>query len=131
MTNPNSSTVSGEHARQAKQLHGKAIFRGLQQRIGTVTEVHPTLPMVKVQFITGANAVAGDFIPVGHSVLDILQRFGALRVGLRALVTYFGEVESAAIVTIIGVEGEKLGAEIQQDNDMDTPAYSLFSPGGL
>lgn len=129
MANSNASTVTAEHQRQSKQLQGKGVFRGLQQKQGTVTEVHPTLPMVKVDFTTGASAAGGDFIPVGHSVLDILQRFGALRVGLRALVTFFGEVESASIVTIIGAEDEKLGAEVQQDNDMDTPCYAIFAPG--
>jgi hypothetical protein len=130
MINPNASTVSAELARQQRQTSHKATFKSLQQKIGTIIQVHNSLPMVKVQFDSGANAAGGDWIPVMHSVLDILQRFGSLRNGLRVLVTYFGEVETIANATIIGIEGEQLGAELQQDNEMNTPCYAIFQ-GGL
>jgi hypothetical protein len=125
-TTPNASTVSAEYNRQEKQQGNKATFKSLQQKMGTITEVHQTLPMVKVQFASGVDAAGGEFIPVAHSVLDILQRFGALRAGLRVLVTYSGEVETQANVTIIGIEDERLGAELQQDNQMETPLYAIF-----
>ncbi len=131
MINSNASTVSAEQARQQKQINNKATFKTLQQKMGTVSEVHPTLPMVKVTFINGVEAAGGSYIPVAHSVMDILQRFGSLRQGLRVMVTYSGEVETVANATIIGIEDERLGSEIQQDNQMETPAYALFSPGGI
>jgi hypothetical protein len=125
-TTPNASTVSAEYHRQDRQQSNKAVFKSLQQKMGTIVEVHETLPMVKVQFINGVQAGGGDFIPVAHSVLDILQRFGQLRPGLRVMVTYSGEVETQANVTIIGVEDEKLGSELQQDNTIQTPPYAIF-----
>lgn len=131
MSNPNASTVSSEQARLAKQLGNKSTFKSLQQKIGTISEVHATLPMVKVKFLAGAEAAGGRFIPVAHSVMDILQRFGSLRAGLRVMVTYSGEVETIATATIIGVEDERLGSEIQQENEMETPVYAIFAPGVL
>lgn len=129
MRSTNASTVSGEQARQEHQRTHKGVFRGLQQKIGIITEVHETLPLVKAVFLTGANVAGGDYFPVAHSVMDILQRFGTLRPGLRVMITYSGEVESEPYATIIGVEDEKLGGELQQDNEMNTPLYALFTPG--
>lgn len=128
-SNSNPSTVSAENERQSHQTFGASLYKTLQQKIGTITEVHPTLPMVKVGFINGPIAAGGAFLPVSHSVLDIVHRFGTLRPGLRVMVTYSGDLESAATVEVIGVEGERLGSEIQQDNEVKTPLYSIFTPG--
>lgn len=129
MNKPNASTVSSELSRQHSQQVGKSIHRSLQQKLGTIVEVHDELPMVKVVFNDDIVAAGGDWIPVGHSVLDIIHRFGALRSGLRVLVTFAGEVEASAIATIVGVENEKLGNEIQEINDIETSAYGLCAPG--
>lgn len=129
--NTNSSTVSGERARQSNQSHEAVIHKTLQQRIGTIVEVHQTLPMVKIEYAQGSLAGGGRFIPVGHSVLDILQRFGTLRNGLRVMVTFSGDQENTATCQVIGVEDERLGSEIQQLEEMQTPLYEIFTPGSM
>ena len=126
---PNASTVSSELIRQQTQQMSKNVHRALQQKLGTITAVHEQLPMVKVIFNDGIIVAGGDWIPVGHSVLDIIHRFGALRTGLRTLVTFAGEAESAAIATIVGVEEEKLGNEIQELNDIETGPFGVYTPG--
>ena|SRR3990167_9948584 len=127
--NPNASTVTNELERQSTQNLGKTIFKGLQHKLGTVTDVHVKLPMVKVTFSDGIMAAGGDWIPVGHSVLDIVHRFGVLRTGLRVLVTYSGEVEASPTAEIVGVEGEKVGNEIQEQNEIQTGPFEIMSPG--
>ena len=128
-TSPNASTVSAEALRQEHQRVHKSTFKALQQKPGIITDVHETLPMVKVTYISGSEAAGGNYIPLAHSVMDILQRFGALRAGLRVMITYSGEIEAEPYATIIGVEDEMQGTEIQQDNSIDTPLYSIFTPG--
>ena len=129
MYNPNSSTITGEQQRNQVQKTDKNANTTLQQRLGTITSVHDTLPMVKVTFPNGNIAGGDNWIPVGHSVLDIIHRFGALRNGLRVMVTFSGDVERDAIAMIVGVEDEKIGSEIQQENDSDTGYFELFVPG--
>ncbi len=129
MTNSNASTVSGELERQAHAKHGRSTNKSLQQILGTIIEVHETLPMVRIEADDGHQIAGGDFISLGHSVLDILQRFGQPRNGLRVLVTYSGNVERECLATIIGVEGEKFGIELTQDNDIETSAWEIFTPG--
>lgn len=128
MSNPNSSTVTGEAHRTQTQKSDKNVNTTLQQRLATVTDVHPTLPMVKATFPTGYVAAGDNWIPVGHSVLDIIQRFGSLRIGLRVLVTFSGDVERDAVATIVGIEDEVLGAELQQLNDIETGLWEIFRP---
>lgn len=129
MYNPNSSTVIGEQQRSQIQKTDKNVNTALQQRLGTVTAVHDSLPMIKATFPNGNVAAGDNWIPVGHSVLDIIQRFGKLRKGLRVMVTFSGDVERDAIATIVGIEDEKIGAEIQQENDIQTGWHELFVPG--
>ncbi len=128
-TNPNSSTVSGEAHRLAQQFPDSSKHKVLQQRLGTVAEVHPVLPMVKVEYANGVQAAGGSFIGVSHSVLDILQRFGKLRNGLRVMVSFINEQDGSATCEIIGIEDEKLGSELQQENSVTTPVYEIFTPG--
>lgn len=127
----NSSTVSGESDRTQNQKRDKNVNTTLQQILATVTDVHPTLPMIKATFPSGYNASGDNWIPVNHSVLDIIHRFGALRNGLRVLITFSGDVERDAVATIVGIEGESLGAELQQDNDMTTGVWEIFRPTGF
>src|SRR3982750_395341 len=127
-THPNSSTVSSEHHRQDQQGFDGGKHKTLVRRLGTIVSVHETLPMVTVAYSNGVLAAGGSFIGVSHSVLDILHRFGKLRQGLRVMVTLINEMDSSAMCEIIGVEDEKLGSELQQNNEADTPPYSLFSP---
>jgi hypothetical protein len=131
MYNPNSSTVGAEHSRHQIQKSDKNVNTTLQQRLGTVSDVHPTLPMIKATFPTGYVAAGDDWIPVGHSVLDIIQRFGALRKGLRVMITFSGDTERDAIATIVGIEGEALGAEISQMNDITTNEWEIYRPSGF
>ena len=120
MRQPNASTASAEQGRKNIAKADKNVYRTLQQKTGRVSEVHKTLPMVKVIFNDNTSAAGGNWIGVGHSVLDIVHRFGELRVGLRAMVLFSGEVEKNAIALIVGIEGEKLGAEINQENSIDS-----------
>lgn len=125
----NASTVSGEVQRQVSQQNTKSIHKSLQRRLGTISQVHEKLPMVKVVFENGVEAAAGEWIPLAHSVLDIIHRFGSVRNGLRVEVTYSGEVELGSTAIIVGVEGEKLGNEIQELNDIETGPWELLGPG--
>ncbi len=125
----NPSTVSQEMMRQSAQSAGKTTNKNLQQELGTITEVHKKLPMVKVSFRDGRQASGGDWIPVGHSVLDIVQRFGALRKDLRVMVVFSGETESGAIANIVGFEHEKIGIEISEKNESELGPVLLFPPG--
>jgi len=130
MRDPNASTVSNEYHRGSVQKTDKNIFRAVQQRLGTITEVHPTLPMVRCRFNDGQTVAGNNFIGVAHSVLDIIQRFGQLRQGLRVLVTFSGEVEKDAFATVVGVEDERLGAELVQLNTFDSDfPWEIFTPG--
>lgn len=129
MSNPNASTITAENHRSASQRSDKNVFTTLQQRLATVTDVHETLPMIKATFPDGGIAAGDNWIPVGHSVLDIALRFGALRKGLRVMVMFSGDIERDAIASIVGIEGEILGNEIQQLNDIDTGLWEVFTPG--
>lgn len=131
MYNPNSSTVFNESERTQLQKTDKNVNTTLQQILATVSDVHPTLPMIKAVLPTGYIAAGNNWIPVNHSVLDIIHRFGALRVGLRVLITFSGDVERDAVATIVGIENESLGAEVQQQNDMETGLYEIFAPTGF
>ena len=123
-----STKIQESQRKQHADIAGN-IHQAVQQRLGTITEVHPNVPMVKVAYNNGTKAAGNDFLPIGHSVLDIVHRFGLLRPVLRVLVTYTGETERNAIVTIVGVEGELLGEEILQANTLQTPPYLLFQQG--
>lgn len=129
--NPNASTITGEIQRNQIQKSDKNVNTTLQQVLGTVSDVHATLPMVKVTLATGYNASGDNWIPINHSVLDIIHRFGALRKGLRVLLTFSGDVERDAVATIVGIEGEILGAELQQENDIATGVWEIFRPNGF
>lgn len=131
MYNPNASTVIAESNRHQAQKTDKNVNTTLQQILATVSDVHPTLPMIKAVLPTGYIAAGNNWIPVNHSVLDIIHRFGALRVGLRVLITFSGDVERDAVATIVGIEDESLGAEVQQQNDMETGLWEVFSPTGF
>lgn len=126
---PNASTVLAEHGRQQKHSGDADKHKLLQQRLGTIVDVHPTLPMVTVSYQNGVLVAGGNFIGVTHSVLDIIQRFGRLRPGLRVMVTSINEMDSSATCEIVGVEDEKLGTELQQNNLSDTPLFEIFTPG--
>ena len=126
---PNASTLIAEHHRQSQHSVNSDKHKLLQQRLGTIVSVHPTLPMVTVNYSNGTLAAGGNYIGVSHSVLDIIQRFGKLRPGLRVMVTFINEMDASATCEIIGVEGERLGTELQQDNISETPLYEVFSPG--
>lgn len=123
------STLLSERNRQVDQSTGAVLHKTIQQKYGIITEVHEKLPMVKVEYSSGALASGGRFISVNHSVLDILQRFGTLRKGLRVLVTFSGEQEQICHCEIVGVEEERNGAEPQQIENQQTPLYSIFTPG--
>lgn len=129
--NPNASTIMAESDRHQMQKTDKNVNTTLQQILATVSDVHPTLPMIKATLPTGYIAAGDNWIPVNHSVLDIIQRFGQLRIGLRVLITFSGDVERDAVATIVGIEGEVLGAEIQQENDMTTGLWAIFKPTGF
>lgn len=128
---PNASTVSAEQERLHHQKTQRAVHRSTQQRFGSIIEVHETLPLIKAIFDNGQGVAGNQWIPVAHSVLEIIHRFGALRPGLKVLITFSGEAERSAIATVIGVEDEHLGKEKVQDNDAKTGLYEIFTPGGF
>jgi len=129
MDNINSSTVSSEEHRKQLQRGSVGSLNSLQQQMGVITKVHETLPLIQVQLSSGQLVHGGNWIYVANPVLDILQRFGTLRDGLKVLITFMSGTEGNAIATIIGNEDEQLGVEEQQENEAKTGLYEIYTPG--
>lgn len=125
------TTGFGEEQRQTG--HSIAAMPGLQgtaqTQMGTVVEVHEIKPLVRVMTNQNVPLGNGDWIPVTHSLDEIRERFGKLRKGMAALVTFSGPDGSNAMATITGTEGEKKGEGVQLDNSVQKGAYSIFVPG--
>ncbi len=125
-------TLSKEEKRKKNQQIHQGNNDNIQQRFGEVVDIHPSLPMVTVRFLHSENYVANKaWIPIAHSTLDIAHRFGALRAGLKVLVNTPSGNDTGAVATIIGNENENLGYEEQTENDVQTGAYQLFTPGSV
>lgn len=125
-----STTVSGEEQRVKTLGHNRSNFKGVQQNFGTIIDVHPVLPLVKVIFEDNKAVAGNNWVGLSHSVMDIAHRFGKLRKGLRVLISHSGEAENVVTAEIVGFEGEKLGAEYQINNNFDSEfPWEILSPG--
>lgn len=125
------TTVSAEKSRKTSQEIGSfpGLQEGIRQTYGIISEVHPNKPQVKA-YADDGSTIAGDrFIPLAHSVSDIVERFGTVRKGMRVLVTYSGPDGSHANAMIIGVEGERSQDTVRLQNEIKTGLFEVFSPG--
>ena len=104
----------------------------VRQAYGTIVALHPDgKPVVRVVTDQGTKLASDDFIPLNHSVSDIIERWGKLRTGMRVQVTYMGPDGLAANATIIGISGDREGEGIQLENDIEEPLWEVFTPGSL
>jgi len=120
-----------ESTRQSEQLVDRlpSAHESIRQIYGTIREVHPEMSLIKASTSSGSPIANGDWIPLNHSVSDIIERWGTLRKGMRVHVSYTGPDGIAANATIIGTEGDIEGEDTMLENDIDEPLWEIFTPG--
>lgn len=126
-----STTKFQEDSRQSEQQMDRmpSVYESIRQVYGTITDIHPELLLVKVMTDQGVKVASDDYIPLNHSVSDIIERWGKLRRGMRVQVVYSGPDGIAANATIIGIEGDREGEGTMLENDIDEPMWAIFTPG--
>ena len=98
---------------------------------GIITSVHDSSPLIKAHTNIGAAIAGGQWIPLDHSLSDIVERFGKLRKGLRVRVSYTGVDGINATAAIVGAEGEQSGEGSLIENKMQKGLFAIFTPGAL
>jgi len=98
---------------------------------GVVTSVHDSSPLIKAHTNVGVAIAGGQWIPLDHSLSDIVERFGKLRKGLRVRVSYTGVDGINATASIVGLEGESSGEGTLIENKMQKGLYAIFTPGAF
>jgi hypothetical protein len=128
---PNSISVSQVEGDESYLRGIKHESIAIQQSIGTIAEVHEKVPSIKVTMPDGSLFASGHWVNVAMSKLDIMQRYGRLRIGMKVLLTYSIDRPATSFATVIGVENEKLGLDENEDNSVATGLYEIFTPGGI
>ena len=96
---------------------------------GTITDVHDSAPLIKAHTNIGAAIAGGQWIPLEHSLSDIVERFGKLRKGLKVRVSYTGVDGLNASASIVGLEGESSGEGTLIENKIQIGLFAIFTPG--
>ncbi len=97
--------------------------------LGFIIEVHSEKPWIKA-LSNENNYIAGnEWIPLAHSSLEIIERFGSVRKGMKVSIAYTGIGEVNALATIIGVEGESFADKVRLENKVAKSVYAIYTPG--
>lgn len=126
---PIPSTKYQEERRKQSLAIGRSTLRAFKRSYGTIKEVHPEFSRrIRVTLDDGVDIRGGNYIPLLDSPLDIAQRFGAVRPGMRVLVTAMGEPEQEVTAVLIGDDQEGASALLLDPNLILTPdpLHSMF-----
>lgn len=105
------------------------LHEGIREAFGTITEVHPEKPMIVAHDDSGSKISNGSFIPLAHGTLEIAERWGTIRRGMRIRVQYSGPDGSNSFATIIGLEGERNVNTPFESNEAEQGLSKIFAPG--
>jgi hypothetical protein len=106
------------------------LHEGIRYVEGAITSVHEDRPLVKAHSDDGSPIADGRWIRLNHSVQDIAERFGTVRLGSRLSVMYQGPSGSDAAATIISSsKTERYASEKLVPNTVARGLFALFPPG--
>lgn len=125
-------TSIGENRRQEQQdkTASPSLFETIREIDAIIYKIHEEKLLVKAYGAETGTAIANDnWIPLAHSPQEIAERFGTIRPGMVARVSYQGADGVNARATIIYNEKEKTGEEDFAMNELETGLYEIFKPG--
>lgn len=127
---PTTKTAQRHKDVEFSQKQFPGTLSGLRQSFGIIREVHPSQLMIKGYEINGVSLANDKWIPLNHTPLEIAERFGTVRPGMKLLVNYSGADGSSANAFIIGVEDdEQYGQSTFSSNNAERGSYRIFGPG--
>ena len=125
-------TSIGEENRQrsVETIGSPSTFETARQIECTIYKVHEDKLLVKVYETMDGSSVSGDnWIPLAHSPQEIAERWGTIRQGMHALITYHGPYGGDAVAIITTNEEEKKGEEEFTLNELKAGLFEIFKPG--
>ena len=126
------TTLSAEKRREthAETLASPSLIDLTKQVYGTITEVHDSLALIKAYDASNGTTIANDsWIPLIHSVEEIVERFGTIRTGMGVLVTTNGPGGQQSVAQVISNEHQRVGQEEVVPNTVDLGLWEIFTPG--
>ena len=117
------SRSTGVDSQQTNQPHNQADWVS-----GKITAVDAKRPVIQVEGVAGNKLFGGKWIQLGHSVHDIVDRFGTIRVGMEVMVHYKGQFGCPvfAIAFVTGEEDEKGPNKDNADNNMAQGFHNIL-----
>lgn len=127
------TTLSAEKKREisGEMLASPSSIDIVKQIYGVITEVHSSLPMVKV-YNPSNGTVIGDnrWIPLIHSIEEIVERYGTIRIGMGVLVITSGPGGSQSMAQVISNEQNRtIAQEEVLPNTVELGLWEIFTPG--
>src|SRR5574343_235575 len=126
---PNTSFDEAERQQAGAMSTMPSVNEGIRITNGQISEIHDTKPWVRVVTKEGTPIANGNWVPLSHTVDEIVERFGTIRKGMRVSVTHTGPEGSQALATIVGLENEEKHAALVPKNTVKKGLYAIFTPG--
>jgi ABC-type sulfate transport system substrate-binding protein len=107
---------------QRNQLDRHKILHGI------ITDIHKEKNLIKANSETGTSLANGDWIPLNHTIDEVIERFGKLRKGMTVRVDSDGVSSGQAIATIVGLESDTVSQDTSLINEVEKSLFAIFVP---
>lgn len=124
-------TSMGEEVRRQSEDNISVSSIGPKVYFGIITDIHPSENLIKANTFGGTSIGDGYWIPLTHTIDEIIERFGKLRKGMKVKVDSGGVASGQFIASIVGLESDTISRDTQLTNEIEKSLYAIFTPGGI
>ena len=123
-----------EHAERIRSTESgiasyPGMHEGVRQEYGTIFDIHAERRMIRAFADDGSPIANGRFVPLNHGSLEIAERWGTIRKGMRVLINFTGPDGSRANATITELENERNLNKPFSSNTAQRGLFRIFAPG--
>lgn len=122
-------TSIGEDIRQQSEDNISVSSLGPKVFFGLITDIHPSENLIKASTFGGTSIGDGSWIPLTHTIDEVIERFGKLRKGMRVKIDSGGIASGQFIASIVGLESDTVSKDTQLINEIEKSLYAIFTPG--